>query len=124
MILEQNIASVIQAQVSIAALVGTRVYPIVIPEEPTLPAICYQIVGSSSRQTLNTHGLQKIRLQIDCWGDSYGDAVTLRDAVATSLDGYEDANVQFLLLSKSDFFDHELLQYRALIEFYIFTNSV
>lgn len=122
--LEQNIASVLQAQSAIATLVGTRVYPIVLPEDPTLPAATYQIVGSSSNPTLTNAGMQKIRLQIDCWGDVYGDAVTLRDAVATSLDGYQDTNVQFLLLSKHDDYDHELLQYRAIIEFYIFTDLI
>jgi Protein of unknown function (DUF3168) len=122
--LEQNIASVLTAQAAITSLAATRVYPIVLPTDPDLPALTYQIVGGSSNPTLSSAGMQKIRLQIDCWGDSYGDAVTLRDAVATSLSGYQDANVQFLFLSKHDDFDHELLQYRAIIEFYIFTISV
>lgn len=122
--LEQNIPSVLSAQASIASLAADRIYPIVLPTDSTLPAMTYQIVGSSNKQTMSTHGMQRVRLQIDCWGDTYGDAVTLRDAVATSLDGYQDANVQFLLLSKSDFFERDALQYRALIEFYLFTTSV
>lgn len=121
--LEQNIKSVIGSQPAITALIGTRSYPVILPTAPTLPALTFQIVGSSSYQTLTSAGMQRIRLQIDCWGQSYASAVTLRDAVVTSLDGYQDQDLQMLLLSKVDYFEKDALQYRALVEFYVLTTD-
>jgi hypothetical protein len=122
--IEQNIRAALIAQPAIAALITTRCYPIVIPTESQLPALTFQIVGSASNQGQTTHGMQRIRLQIDCWSLTYLEAVTLRDAVSTAMDGYQDANLSCLLLGKVDFFEAPSLQYRALVEFYVFTTSV
>jgi Protein of unknown function (DUF3168) len=123
-VIETALYQVLQAQPAIAAITAGAVYPILLPIDSPLPALTYQIVGSSSAQTQATHGMQRIRLQVDCWATTYLGAVTLRDVVANSLDGYEDSNFSALLLSRTDFFEDAALQYRAMLEFYIFTTAV
>lgn len=121
--LEQNLKSVLSAQPAITALIGSRSYPVLLPEDSKLPALTFQIVGSSSGQTLTTGGMSRVRVQLDCWGSTYADAVTLREAVSSSLDGYQDVNITALVLSKIDYYERDALQYRATVELYLFTNQ-
>jgi hypothetical protein len=123
-VIETAIYAVLQAQPAIMAITAGAVYPILLPIDSRLPALTYQIVGSSSYQGLTTHGMQRIRLQVDCWAKTYLAAITLRDAVATSLDGYKDLDFSVLLLSRVDYYQDAALMFRALLEFYIFTTSV
>jgi hypothetical protein len=123
-VIETAIYNVLRYQPAIAAITAGSVYPILLPIASPLPALTYQIVGSSSGQTQTTHGMQRIRLQVDCWATTYLGAITLRDAVATALDGFQNSDFSSLLLSKVDYYEEAALQYRALLEFYIFTLSV
>jgi hypothetical protein len=120
--IEQLLAAVLQAQAGITALCGARIYPLVLPTEPTLPAIDYSFIAGTSSPTLTTRGYKRYRVEINCWGTTYSDAVSLRSAVKDALDGYSDGNMSILLISPRDFFDNALLQYRAMAEFYVLTN--
>lgn len=94
-------------------------YPLVIPEGSTLPAATYTFVGSTANPTLNTSGLTRYRVDVSCYGDTYSDAVTLRSTVKAALNGYLDPNMTIEWIRSTDFFEHELLQFRALAEFYV-----
>jgi hypothetical protein len=104
----------------IAITTADRIYPAILPTEPTLPELTYAFVGGTVKPTMDTRGTQKSRVQLDCWGNSYPDAVTLRNAVIDSLAGYADANFSTQILQTIDFFEHEALQYRAVVEVYLF----
>jgi hypothetical protein len=119
--IEQSIYNALQ-QDTINTAVDGRIYPLVLPADSPLPAITYQIVGGSSQGTQDTHGTQRYRVQVDCWGETYGDAVTLRNAVIAALDHYNVDGVYITLLQPTDFFDHDALQYRAMVEFYVFSS--
>jgi hypothetical protein len=121
--IESAFYSVLANCPAITALAGSRIYPLVIPEDSTLPAIDYGIIGGSSTPTFTTPGTSRYRVEINCWGHTYGDAVTLRGAVITNLSGYLDVNMSIQLIQPQDFFDHELLQYRAMAEFYIYFTA-
>ena len=111
--IELTVASILSSAPAISALVGTRVYPVTIPTDPTLPALDYKIVGGSSTATQDTYGNQRYRLEVNCWGDTYSDAVTLRAAVVATLSQYSADGVFISYLMPQDFYDDELLQYRA-----------
>ena len=116
--IELKLAAVLTSAPPITALVGTRTYPVTLPTDPTLPALDYKIVGASTSPTFETSGLTKYRVEVNSWGNTYSDAVTLRDAVIGVLNGYQDANLTINLIQPTDFFDSDLLQYRAMAEFY------
>jgi hypothetical protein len=48
--------------------------------------------------------------------------VTLRHAVIAALDQYNQSGVFIEFIQSTDFFDHELLQYRAMVELYVYAN--
>lgn len=127
-----SIFALLSADPGVAAIAGTRIYPMVLPDDAAFPAITYQQVGGSSTPTMDTSGVQKLRLQIDCWsaplplGGTYRQASGLRDAVRRALDGYSGVLGDGTQLSRAwivnpgmDFFAHEALQYRCMLEFYL-----
>ncbi len=124
---EAAIYSLLSTATSVVAIAGPRIYPLLMPIDFVVPAITYQIVSSVSSPGLMTAGMQKIRVQIDCFGNDYSDAVTLRAAVVSSLNGFS-GTVQgvpisnFSKISQSDLFDHDALLYRAMVEFYLLTT--
>jgi hypothetical protein len=117
--IEQNIFTLLSTSALITPLIGTRSYPLVIPEHSSLPALCYSIIGGSNTATLTTTGVARWRLEVNCYGETYSDAITLRNAVTKTLNGYMDNSMNIQLIQPRDFFDDDLLQYRAMAEFYV-----
>jgi hypothetical protein len=106
---------------------GTRVYPVLLPNAPTLPALTMQIVGSQiTNAAFNARGIIKYRIQVDCWATTYADASNLRDALVPVLDGFtgplgDGTFVQSTqLLQHLDQFEPDSLNYRLTSEYYIF----
>ena len=67
---------------SVAALVGTRVTWMTRPQASALPAVTMQTINDERPQHLKGFDdARGTRVQIDCWGDSYGQTVALAEAV-------------------------------------------
>jgi hypothetical protein len=120
--IEQVFFAALSSAPSVEAIASTRIYPLVLPEEAQLPAISYLFVGGNSKATQDTRGNQRYRIEVNCWGETYGDAVTLRHTVISELDQYRANNIFIQLLQPVDFFDHESLEYRATVELYVYSN--
>ena len=116
--IEATLYSVISSATAITALSGDRIYPVVLPTDPALPALSYMFIAGVVKPTMDTRGTQRSRVQIDCWGNTYSDAVSLREAVIQTLAGYNDGFCCQILNTLDDF-EHELLQYRAVVEVYL-----
>ncbi|KKM90811.1 hypothetical protein LCGC14_1234830 [marine sediment metagenome] len=73
----------------VGALVGTRVYPMVLPQNVTPPAISYlQTGGERSVHTGGSSGLANARVQISCWATTYLGSKALADAARLSLEAF------------------------------------
>jgi hypothetical protein len=118
---EHVLDSLLASSTAITAITP-RIYPLVLPNEAVLPAVEYLFVGASSKPTFSTRGITTYRVEINCWGNSYADAVALRDAVKNTLSGYTDGVTTIQFLSQMDLFDEQLLQYRAVCEFYLISS--
>jgi Protein of unknown function (DUF3168) len=123
--IEAGLFALLSTEPSISELVADRVYPVILPTDGTFPAITYQIAGGTSKPTLTTTGLQKIRLQLDCWAtDAYLTAATVRAAVTKFLAGRacalsDGAWVSFQLIGPLDFYSGGDEAFRASVEFYV-----
>lgn len=76
---------------TLAALVGSRVYPVRLPQAPTLPAVTYQrastrFVGSHG----GTDGLGVVRYQLTAFADTYEEASAVAEAVRLAIEGWSD----------------------------------
>ena len=87
--IEQAIYSILAGNSPVAAVVGTRIYQVKMPDNPTLPAISYQTVfGSMVESFTGYSGLKNPVISIDCWAKTAGAAHELAEKVRTALHGY------------------------------------
>ena len=99
------------ADSTVTNLVGSRIYPLTLPQGVTLPAIRYQrITGTSDPHLGGTTGLAVATIQFDCVGTTYAKAEQVRDAVRESLEAYRGTVNGVKITSvratnHSDFFD-------------------
>jgi hypothetical protein len=122
--IEQGLYTLISTDPTISGMIATRVYPILLPEKPVLPAMTYGVVGGSGEPTLNTSGMIRLRMQFDCWGMKYSDAAQLRKALVQALNLYYGvlSDGTYLQLAQFiqpvDFYEQDARQYRCAVEFY------
>lgn len=74
---------------AIAAEVGARVYPLILPQHPVMPAMTYRYQADRPDITFDGQGqLQEVQVELDCWGDDYDEAVDLADIVESTVKNY------------------------------------
>lgn len=84
-----DLRTFVLADGTVAGLVALRMYPSVLPQAPTLPAITYNTISAIRQNTMDgPDGLPSKRIQIDSWGSTFAQAVSLADAIRQRLDGY------------------------------------
>lgn len=68
MSLETALYSHLSGDAALSALVGTRIYPVILPQQPVLPAVTYQRIGAVREQTIarNVPGTMP-RYQFSVW---------------------------------------------------------
>ncbi len=122
--MQAGLANLLQTTAAITALVGTNIYPVTLPVDAPMPALQYSTVAHTSSPGFATDGMQKIRIQFDAWATQYSSALAIRAAVENALLGYsgvlsDGTKVHNCLrISSTDFFQHEALQYRCMLEVY------
>lgn len=71
--------------------VSGRVYPVLLPQSPTYPALTYQLISDPRGHTHDgPDGLVDARYQITTWAprEAYADVKATADAVRIALDGF------------------------------------
>jgi len=88
MSLETGLYSALTGDGTVSGLVSTRVYPEVMPQGVTYPAISYQRISTVRYNMLSgVDDFTQVRIQVDCWDSSYSGVKTLAAAVKSALDG-------------------------------------
>jgi hypothetical protein len=89
MSIETAIRSALINDTDVSALIGTRVFPMLLAQGYALPAISYQrISGPRPRHTTDATGRVNAIFQIDCWAETYSQARDLSAKVITCLDNH------------------------------------
>lgn len=87
--IESALVSLLKADSTVASLVSTRIYPVVVPQGATLPAIAQSKV---SGPRVHAHdGVQQLAtptIQWECKGSTYASAKAVATAVRGAVDGY------------------------------------
>lgn len=69
------------------------------PQQTPYPGIVLNVVDDMEAQTYGgPDGLSQGRVQVDCYGDTYGDAKILSNAVRATLDGHRGGNFRAIFL--------------------------
>lgn len=86
--IEAAIHGKLTGHATVAALVGTRVYPQIIPQTAALPCLTYrQVTGRHARHMAGPETAVYSGWQINCWASTPLAAAALADAVRIALDG-------------------------------------
>lgn len=80
---EHDFKAHLQAASSVSAIVGEKIFPEVIPQGVSVPAIVYTVIFGEPRNSLDgfTSGLINYQVQVDCWCSTYEQALRLAHAV-------------------------------------------
>ncbi len=106
MTIETALYSYLSTKASITALVSTRIYPQVAPNDAAYPFITYTIIaGDTSHHMGGASGLVNVSMQIDAWADNIPDRESVFQALRNALDGFtgdmgtENLNIRSCFLS-------------------------
>lgn len=126
MSIEEALYAKLTSAANLTELVSNRVYPVKLPQNPTLPAITYQRVSTSRYHTHDTgfSGLARPRFQFDCYASSYLGAKNLLEALRATLEGFSGyvgtTRIQGALSqNETDFYEDVSGLYRRSIDFMI-----
>lgn len=87
--LEEAIYGLLTATDAVEALVGTRITPVLLPEQQCLPAVTYQVVSERHLYAIDGKvNLYEKRIQFDVWAETWRKARTAAAAIEGVLDDY------------------------------------
>lgn len=87
--IEASLVSLLLSYSSVSDLIGTRIYPVMMTQGATMPAIVYNRIntyGEHANQTTAT--LITSRFRFDCYANTMIEAQDLASKVKTSLDAF------------------------------------
>lgn len=123
--IEAAIRAHLIADAGLTALVGSRVYPMQLPQRPTLPAVTYQRISSTPTQHRGAAaaGHERTRFQFDCWASDYDTTLAVRAALAAAMGTLVQANNPridvALLQGERDNIDTAAGRWRATLDYFI-----
>lgn len=92
--IEKSLRGALLANATVAVMVGTRIYPMILPQARAWPgpSLTFQRISTTSPVALTGEtGPERMRVQIDCWDDSWTGVRALAIAVKSVLQGFSGA---------------------------------
>lgn len=132
MTIEQDLFTRLSTYAGLTALVGTRVYPLILPQTeggPALPAVTYARVTEQREHAMGAHDPNIVvgYFQIDAWASSYSSAVAVRDQIVASLSRWsKDTGTvvdDVFVDSGSDLYEDDTETYHLIVAVRIFYRS-
>ncbi len=123
--IEQAVYDILRNDALVEAIAGDRIYPLLMPQNATYPAITYQRISTDRARSLSGRDYEKrVRLQVDVWSKTFGEAKSLSTAVAAALDDYAGvlAGLQIgacSLVDERDEFESKADYFRSSLDFLI-----
>ena len=100
----------------VSSLVGSRVTPVLLPDDVTYPAITYSRVSTERITTLSgSTGLARASFQVSAWSPDYLEVLTVASGIRQALDGIEGT----LIENQIDLFDTTARVHYANLQFSI-----
>lgn len=125
---EAGLSAILQADANVGALVDDRLYPLRLPQNPTLPAVSFVRISDTVEHTLGVdHPIYLSRFQFSAWSAVYDEAKDVAEAVRAALSRYRGTagGVVFSDIffdSSLDLFDGEARLCQSVVEFLVWHN--
>lgn len=106
--LESKIYTVLSQNANIANRVNARIYPLVMPQDPILPAITYQRLSAGFVNDLSGYSvLENPHITINSWATDYATVKAMADEVHTAMNSAATA-FRAMLSNELDIYDGDL----------------
>ena len=88
MTIEEGLFAFVTAQIDVAAIIGTRFYPVAIPQEPPYPVIVYQRMAAPRERAADgpTRSVEAT-YALTCWAKAYAEVTSLARVLRKAIDG-------------------------------------
>lgn len=121
MAFEEGLFDYLSNHAGLSALVGSRIYPSVLPQDPTLPAVTYFRVSTPRERAFKRSLLPQGMFQLDCWATTYPDAKDVAEQVRLALDMYRgtmgtETVLVSIIVNERDLYDPETGYWHPLVE--------
>jgi hypothetical protein len=128
--IESGLLAFLVGNTGLTALVGTRIYPLRVPEGAALPALVYyKISGPSEHSKDGDMNLNHPRFQFTAWANKYGDAKAVGTAVTSALNAFANGSsmggivvAQIIVENDTDLHDPQTLEFGASLDATIWHN--
>lgn len=98
--------------ITVSSSVSTRIYPIILPQEVTYPAITYfKVIGIKENNLSGYSSMENSQIQIDCWTETYKEAKNLSTRVHSAMGAATAYSA--ILISDNDIYEDEVDVYRV-----------
>ena len=89
--LDEALYARLSTYAGLIALTSTRIYPMELPQTPTLPAITYYRVNAPTEHVMGEtiSDIERATYRIQCWGATMTSARAVADQVIAALDGFK-----------------------------------
>jgi len=123
--IESSIYSRLTAYAGVSDLVSTRIYPVVMPQGTTFPAITYQTNTREKNPTFGADStISSKEMRITSWADTYSEAKDLADEVLGALNRWTSGDVQEVFHDdEGDTYNEELDKYGVYMDFVVWFNE-
>jgi hypothetical protein len=129
--IESALRTRILGDAGISALIGTRIFPLILPQATSFPALTYQrISGERMHSHDGPSGLAGPRIQIDTWATSYIGAKQLADLIRQRIDGFkgtvgsDEIEGIFMDTEREFYEDGDLLKlFRVSMDFFVYYDE-
>jgi len=119
---EQSLRTYLIADTTVKDLIGSRVYPSRLPDNPTLPAVVYQKISTTYDIPSGHVAATRSRIQLDAWDDSQLVAWSVSEAIHAALDVGSATGIHASFPEDSECsYDVDSGLYRVRDDFFIWT---
>ena len=123
----QDIYTILHSSSNISNLVSTRIYPILLPETPTYPAITISQISANLPTTISGKAnINNPSYQVDVWDTSFSEAKTLMGYIQTAMDGaslYDSIQLNEIDLDESERLSDGSTLYHLMAEFSVWSKT-
>jgi hypothetical protein len=125
MAIETTLVTLITGTAGVSALIGTRMYPRLMPDNATLPCVVYDEMNTRTEVRADGDtGLRVGRYKLHYWDRSYGGIKAGKAALLAAINGYQSGAVDRIeVTDMRDDYEPETMWYRQLVEFEIYYSE-
>jgi len=122
-LVETEIYSLLTGNATITRKLNKRVYPVVMPQDPVLPAITYQRISGEKINILGGYsGLENPHIVINVWSQKYEEAKAIAEDVHSAMNGA--SAFKSWLINDLDGYDPDISLFVVSMDYSCWDNEV